>query len=78
MFLEKRNEKRLMEFVTLISKMEPQEYCGVCKILGVKLFDEENEPRAFEETLSELIDKFLEMKKKPKRDLMKLLKVVGK
>lgn len=78
MFFERRNEKRLMEFVTLISKMEPQEYCGVCKILGVKLFNEEKEPRAFEETLSELIDKFLKMKKKPRRELMKVLKVAGK
>lgn len=78
MFLERRNEKRLMEFITLISKMEPQEYCGVCKILGVELFGEDNEPRTLDDTISELIDKFLEMKKKPRRELMKLLKVVGK
>lgn len=71
-----KKEKRFLEFVTLVSKLEAAEYCGLCKILGVSLLQGE-EPRTFEESLGELMDKFLGMKKKPRRQLMEMLRAAA-
>ncbi len=73
-----KEEKNFEEFLQLVSKLEPVEYCGLCKILCVPLYDENNEPRAFDVTLKEAMDQFLVAPRKPRRQLMKVLRALGK
>lgn len=67
------NEKSFLEFVEIVSKLEPVEYCGLCKVLCVEMFDGET-PKPFDKTLEECMDKFLGMNRKPRRQLMKVLR----
>lgn len=69
-----REEKHFLDFIQMVSKLEPIEYCAICKILGVPLIDAEGGPLEFDATLENVLDKFLEMKKKPRRQLMKMLR----
>lgn len=68
-----REERRFEEFLRLLTKLEPVEYLGICKILEVPLNDGEN-ARGFDETLREVMDKFEIMKKKPRHQLMSMLR----
>ena len=61
-----------------VSKLEPAEYCGLCKILMVPLKDEDGNPLPFDVSLERLMDNFLGMKKKPRRQLMALLAVLAR
>ncbi len=70
-------EKNFQDFLECVSRLEPVEYCGLCKIMCVPLYNQNNEPRAFDVTLKEVMDKFTEMPRKPRRQLMKVLKSVG-
>lgn len=69
-----KKEKRFLEFVELVSRLEPSEYFGLCKILGVQMYDEKAAPREFADTLEDVLDSFLKMKKGPRRQLMTLLR----
>ena len=37
---DKHTPKGVEKLVVMISKLEPQEFLGVCKLLGVRLYDE--------------------------------------
>ncbi len=37
---DKKTPKGVEKLVVMISKLEPQEFLGVCKLLGVRLYDE--------------------------------------
>ena len=76
--LENRQAKRLLDFVTGISKLKAAEFCGVCKIMGVAISDEkEEEMRPLEDIMNDLMDSFLKMKKKPRQELMKMLGIIS-
>ena len=70
-------EERFMRFVEMISKLEPVEYCGLCQVLCVDLFDGGN-PKPFDKTLEECMDEFLKMKKGPRKQLMRMLEEATK
>ena len=36
-----KTPKTIEELVVMISKLEPQEFLGVCKLLGIKLYEDE-------------------------------------
>ena len=44
--------------------------------IKVYIEDKNKEPRSFEDTFEEVMEKFLDMKKKPQRQLMKMLKTL--
>ena len=69
-------EKNFQDFLSAVSKLEPVEYCGLCKVLCVPMVDENKEAISFDETLEQVIDKFLRMSRKPRRQLMKVLKAL--
>lgn len=71
-----KKEKKFYDFLEIVSRLEAVEYCGLCKILCVKIEDKNKEPRSFEDTFEEVMEKFLDMKKKPQRQLMKMLKTL--
>lgn len=67
-------EKKFQDFLNAVSKLEPIEYCGLCKILCVPMIDENKEALPFDTTLEQVINKFLGMSRKPRRQLMKVLR----
>lgn len=67
-------ERKLLEFLGLLGKLEPVDYVAVCKILKVELLDAEGGPLPFDVTLEAVIDRFVGMKKKPRNQLLKMLR----
>ena len=72
--------------VELICKLEPQEFIGVCKILGVKLTEDESEEkeevlrnvRPTEDLIEDVIDKIAQLSKVRAKNLRRLLKAATK
>ena len=86
----KELSKLIVQNVEMISKLEPQEFIGVCKILGVELTSEEQENkgeekvdvllsvRPTEEIIEEAVDKIAHLNRTQGRNLRKILKAATK
>ena len=82
--------KLVKDNVSLLTQLEPQEFIGVCKILGVKLTSEEQENkgeehvdvllsvRPTEELMEEVVEKIYALNRVQGRNLRKLLKAATK
>ena len=67
------------KFLKEISKIKNVEFFfGLCKILSVKLVDEEENPRNFEDMLEDLIIGFGRFNRKKKKELLDILKKANK
>ena len=90
---EEKVPKDAEKLIRMIGKLEPQEFIGVCKILGVKIYDlkedkkqterEEKdksnvEVRPAEKLVQEVIDKILSLNRIQRRNLKKLIKLATK
>lgn len=64
-------------FIEFLPELEPQEFIGVLKLLGVKLFQEE-EPRSPGDLIQDAFEKFEGLKRKERKTLMKLFKEIKK
>lgn len=71
-------EKELIEFITIINRLEPVEFAGIVKILCVALADYSGKVRPYEEILSDLIDNFCKIGRRQRREIIKLLRQVKK
>ena len=74
---EKRLERDFEQFVRLLPKLEPAEFCGIMKILGAK-FPEENEEANLENIMNMAFDKFLTMRSKQRKELLKVMQAARK
>ncbi len=81
----KSGDKSLTEFATLLGKMEVQEFIGLCKMLGVHVFnnDEKDEnghpmPREGQEIIEDCIIAFDKANRKYRKDILKLMRKVVK
>ncbi len=74
--------KSNMQLMDQITKMEPLEFAGLAKLLGVAIvednLDEEAEkkvvPRSFTDVLSDVMAKFSKLGRSRKREILKLVK----
>lgn len=79
-----RKEKQAREFITLLPFLEPEEFLGVAKLLGVALWEEptgdsqEKEPREASLIIDDVIAKFGEINKHKQRELLSLVRPVVK
>ena len=73
---EKRLERDFEQFVRLLPKLEPAEFCGIMTILGAK-FPEENEEANLKNT-AKTFDKFLTMRSKQRKELLKVMQSARK
>ena len=64
--------------VNRLNKLEPQEFLGICKILGVEIYKENEEPKTGEELVLEVFAKLENLGKVQRRNLEKLLKAATK
>ena len=74
---EKRLERDFEQFVRLLPKLEPAEFCGIMTILGAK-FPEENEEVNLENIMNVAFDKFLAMRSKQRKELLKVMQSARK
>ena len=65
-----------------ITKMEPLEFAGLAKLLGISIVEPNSDadaekkmvPRSFADVLSDVMAKFTTLNRTKKRDLLKLIK----
>ena len=74
---EKRLERDFEQFVRLLPKLEPAEFCGIMTILGAK-FPEEKEEVNLENIMNMAFDKFLTMRSKQRKELIKVMQSARK
>lgn len=74
---EKQLERDFEQFVRLLPKLEPAEFCGIMTILGTK-FPEENEEANLENIMNVAFDKFLTMRTKQRKELLKVMQAARK
>ena len=88
-----RVSKLVKENVEMVAKLEPQEFIGVCKILGIKLTAQDNSNeevneegnaevllsvRPAEELIEEVVDRIGQLNRTQGRNLRRLLKAATK
>ena len=75
--------KSSIQLIDLISKMEPLDFAGLAKLLGVQIVEinetAENEkekftPRSFTDVFSDIMVKFEKLNRTRKREILKLIK----
>lgn len=74
MNLTTAREKDAIEFMASVSKLAPDEFLGVAKILCLKLLDDNGEPKPAEKLIGDMIDKYWGLKKRVRRDILKVVK----
>lgn len=65
------NERNLKKFLIEISHLNPIEFLGIAKIFNIDL--EKNDD--FEKVLSEVIDKYISLSRRQRRNLLKIIKL---
>lgn len=71
-------EINIDEFIHLVAKLEPVEFIGLCKVLCVKVLDEEKQPRKFEELINDIIDNFTSTGRTQRREVLRVLRAVNR
>lgn len=70
----KVSPKTFLSFIEEVSKLSEVEFVGLSKILCVPILDEEENERSFENILSDMMDKFLLIKRSKRKEILKMLK----
>lgn len=65
------------EFLSLLQELEAIEFIGLSKLLGVKLLDEK-EPRDFYVLLHDCLERFEQLSRKKRKEILKILKEAKK
>ena len=71
--MKTRKETDFREFIYLLAGLTPVEQCGVAKILRVP-FAKDGSHREFSEVYSDMLDTFLSLNKKQRRNLLSILR----
>ncbi len=75
---KKISSKRFLKFTENISKLSEIEFLGLVKMMNIKIYKENNEPKNFEEMLSDVLDNFLIIKEKPRKEIEKIIAISTK
>lgn len=69
------SEKNVAEFVSLLCSLELPEFIGVLTLMGVPYRSEEDgkKKRPLPDILSDVMDKYVALDKKPRRRLLQLI-----
>lgn len=79
-FFRSNLEKDFETFVRSLPALQPIEFCGLAKVLGIKLDEDERDennkpiPRPVEKVLEELMDKFLTLPRHRRKEINQMLK----
>lgn len=85
------SQKQMNQFIRYIPLLEPQEFIGLAKLLGVEIveqstpkYDEDKKvevevnPREFTDVLEDMLENFKKSNRKRRREFMKLLRSATK
>ena len=77
---KKPSDTELQKFVFELTKLEPIEFLGVAHVLNVGLFEDEERkiPMGFEIVVSEIIDGYIMLSRRKRRNLMRMLRATTK
>lgn len=70
------SEKELEKFIIQLSKLNPIEFMGISKIFNIELYEDgdKKKPRKFEVILSEILDKYVSLTPRRRKNMMNLVK----
>lgn len=71
---QKISEKMLNTFVEVLPRLETVEVIGVARLLKVKLYKEDKEPRSSQEILEECIVNFSKLNRERRKELLEVMK----
>lgn len=74
----KVSSKTFLSFIEEISKLSEIEFVGLSKILCVPILDKDKNERPFEEILSDMMDKFLMIKRGKRKEILNMIKDVNR
>lgn len=79
MINKRPSEKDFNDFALQVSRLETMEFLGLVKIMNIEIFsdDEKKTPRKFETIFSEVLDKYISLPRKKRREIMKILKAAN-
>ena len=75
---EQISSRNLLLFINEITKLEPIELIGIAKIFGISLISNDKEIKNFEDMLSEIIDGYISLGRKQRKELIKEIKLSNK
>lgn len=70
--------KSFEKFQRQLLKLEPVEFLGVARILGVDLMGEDKEPLPFEEVFAAIVTKYGQLSRRQRRNLDRILRPIDK
>lgn len=74
----KVSSKTFLSFIEEVSKLSEVEFVGLSKILCVPILDKDKNERPFEEILSDMMDKFLMIKRRKRKEILNMIKDVNR
>lgn len=75
---QKISEKMLNTFVEVLPRLETVEVIGVARLLKVKLYKEDKEPRSSQEILEECIVNFSKLNRERRKELLEVMKACAR
>ena len=72
------SSKTFLSFIEEVSKLSEVEFVGLSKILCVPILDKNKNERPFEEILSDMMDKFLIIKRGKRKEILNMIKDVNR
>ena len=72
-----RNKYSVENIVGEISKLQPEEFIGVCKILGISLMVDEETPKEAGTLFEDVIGKLNTMNRTQRKNLIKILRAAN-
>ena len=74
----KVSPKTFLSFIEEVSKLSEVEFVGLSKILCVPILDKDKNERPFEDILSDMMDKFLMIKRGKRKEILNMIKDVNR
>lgn len=74
----KVSSKTFLSFIEEVSKLSEVEFVGLSKILCVPILDQDKNERPFEDILSDMMDKFLMIKRGKRKEILNMIKDVNR
>ena len=74
----KVSSKTFLSFIEEVLKLSEVEFVGLSKILCVPILDKNDNERPFEEILSDMMDKFLMIKRGKRKEILNMIKDVNR
>ena len=73
----KANDRQINTFLNLLVKLNPIEFAGFCKVMGVQMVNEEKDPLPAQQLINELLNKYYHSDRQKRRRILRVLRTAG-